>query len=86
MELVSIPLTLIGQDTIVVIKLSVAIHRVVFPLTYIVSPIFVVESSLAVSLLFADETAVLPSIGILFFFVLSYLFMRRYSVLNRFFF
>lgn len=65
MELVVMPLALIGDAAVIVEQLSEAIHGVILPLALVIASVLVVESAFAVALIVVDEPAVLASIFVL---------------------
>ena len=62
MEFIFVPLSFIGENSVVVVQFAKTIHLVVFPLAFVETAVFVVEGSLAVSLAVEDETLVLASV------------------------
>ncbi len=56
MKLISVPLALVCDVSGIVEQFSVAIHHILFPLTLIITTIFVIECSLPISLAIVDKT------------------------------
>ena len=65
MELVVMPLALIGDAAVIVEQLSESIHGIFLPLALVVASVLVVEGAFAVSLVVVDESAILASIFVL---------------------
>ena len=65
MELVVMPLALIGDAAVIVEQLSESIHGIILPLALVVASVLVVEGAFAVSLVVVDESAILASIFVL---------------------
>jgi len=72
MELIVMPLPIICKTSIIIKKLTIAIHCVIFPLSLVVSSIFVVKGPFAVSLIVMYESAVLTSVLVLQLSVLAF--------------
>jgi hypothetical protein len=64
MELIVIPLSVIGKLIIIIVELATPVHEVVFPFALVESTIFVVKSSIAFSLVVMEETFIFAAIFI----------------------
>lgn len=79
MKLVSVPLTFISYVSIVIVKLSKAIHLIIFPLPLVEPSFLIIESPFAVSHTVIDKSTKLSSILIDIFSILTKL-LRELSL------
>ena len=66
-ELIIVPVSFVGNFTIFIIKFAETVHFIIFPFTFIMSPVLKIQSSMTVLLIIAFVALILPFFWYLFF-------------------